>query len=251
MRRSVVARGLRGAPLVAMEDREADQIGLRVGDRLRFRIFGEPVEATRAAIYGQRRFQSRFWLGAVFSDGVLDPFITRYVGAAFMDDTNGFEAQERIAATMPNVVTVHATSSLDEATSLLGKASAGLAVVAGVTLLASLLMLASVMADARVRHVYDATVRHVLGARIAVIRTGLWLEYALLVTNFALALGAESPAPSWRCAWSSRAALPGAWALPWHSPSPPPVSVSARAGCCRSCGCRRRCCSARADCQPE
>lgn len=184
--------GYAGPPLVAMEDYEADQIGLEVGDRLRFRIFSQPVEATLAAIYSQRRFQSRFWLEAVFSDGVLDPFITRYVGAAYMDDADGFQAQADLAAAMPNVVSIHTTSILDEATTLLGKASAGLAVVAGVTLLASLLVLASVMAGSRVRQVYDATVLHVLGARIQVIRAGLWLEYALLamlVASFALALG--------------------------------------------------------------
>ena len=184
--------GYAGPPRVAMEDREADQIGLQVGDWLRFRIFGEPVEAQLVAIYGQRRFQSRFWLEAVFSPGVLDPFITRYVGAAYMDDDDGFDAQTRIATTMPHVVTIHTSSILDEATMLLGRASAGLAVVAGVTLLASLLVLASVMAGSRVRQVHDATVLHLLGARIQVIRNGLWLEYtllAILVAAFALTLG--------------------------------------------------------------
>ena len=45
---------------------------------------------------------------------------------------------------------------------------------------------------ARVRQVHDATVLHVLGARIQVIRNGLWLEYtllAILVAAFALTLG--------------------------------------------------------------
>ncbi|MDH5534429.1 MAG: ABC transporter permease, partial [Betaproteobacteria bacterium] len=75
----------RGAPLVAMEDREADELGLKVGDRLRFDIMGTAVDAELTAIYSQRRFQARFWLEAIFSDGALDPHITRYVGAAYMD----------------------------------------------------------------------------------------------------------------------------------------------------------------------
>ena len=28
--------------------------------------------------------QARLWLEAIFSDGVLDPFITRHVGAAWL-----------------------------------------------------------------------------------------------------------------------------------------------------------------------
>ena len=181
-----------GPPLVAMEDREADQLGLTVGDRLRFRITGEPVEARLAAIYGQRRFQSRFWLEAIFSDGVLDPYVTRYVGAAYLDDADAIALQSRIADEMPGVVTVRTADLLAEASTLLQKAGTGLAVVAGVTLLASLLVLVSVMAGARVRQVYDATVLHALGARIGDIRASLALEYAVLAVLtacFALALG--------------------------------------------------------------
>ena len=169
-----------GPPLVAMEDREADQLGLRVGDRLRFEILGEPVEADLVAIYGQRRIQTRFWLEGIFSDGVLDPFITRYVGAVHMDPGPASRLQNRIAAVAPNVVSVHTEGILGEVRVLLGRAGAGLAAVAGVSLVVSLLVLVSVVASSRVRHVYDATVLHTLGARIGVIRRGLQAEYALL-----------------------------------------------------------------------
>jgi putative ABC transport system permease protein len=184
--------GYRGPPRVAMEDREADQIGLSVGDTLRFQIFGETVEAELAAIYGQRRFEARFWLEGIFTDGTLDPYVTRYVGVAYMPREEAHAARERIAAEMPNVVTVHTGEILDEARRLLARASTGLAVVAGVTLLAGLLVLASVMAGTRVRHVYDATVLYTVGARLSVIRASLWLEHALLaavVTTFSMALG--------------------------------------------------------------
>lgn len=181
-----------GPPLVAMEDREADQLGLSVGDRLRFEIMGEPVEARLAAIYGQRRFQSRFWLEAIFTDGVLDPFITRYVGAAFMDTQGAIEAQERVAQAMPGVVTIRTAAMLAEARALLARASAGLAVVGAISLLASMLVLVSVVASTRARQVYDATVLHILGTRIGEVRRALRAEYALialLTSLFAVPLG--------------------------------------------------------------
>jgi len=182
----VIARGAwwpadyRGPALVAMEDREADQAGVQIGDRLQFDIMGSAVEAQVAAIYSQRRFQSRLWLEAIFSDGALDPYITRYVGAAYMHPGTAASAQDRIAAQAPNVVTVRTEALLDEARALLTRAGAGLAVVAGVTLIASLLVLASVIAASLARQVYQASVLNVLGARIAVIRRSLALEYALL-----------------------------------------------------------------------
>ena len=181
-----------GPPLVAMEDREADQLGLQVGDRLQFEIMGQRVEADLVAIYSQRRLQTRFWLEGIFSDGVLDPFITRYVGTVYLDPREASSLQERIAAIAPNVVTLHTERVLDEARLLLGRASSGLAAIACVSLAVSLLVLVSVVASSRVRHVYNATVLHTLGARIDVIRRALQAEYALLAlltSVFAIVLG--------------------------------------------------------------
>ncbi|TNF61197.1 MAG: FtsX-like permease family protein [Burkholderiales bacterium] len=181
-----------GEPLVAMEDREADELGLKVGDRLRFDILGSPVEATLAAIYSQRRMQSRLWLEAIFSDGVLDPYITRHVGAAWMPADQTLAAQDRLAALAPNIATVRTESLLRETRALMGRASSGLAVVAGVCLAASLLVLASVVAASRSRQLYDATVMHALGARHSLLRAVLVWEYlllALVTAGFALLAG--------------------------------------------------------------
>jgi putative ABC transport system permease protein len=172
----------RGAPLVAMEDREADQLGLRIGDRLRFEVMEQPVEATLVAIYSQRRMQSRLWLEAIFSDGVLDPFITRHVGAAWLPAEHALAAQDRLAAAAPNIATARTESMLRETRVLMGRASGGLAVVAGVCLAASLLVLASVVAAGRSRQIYDATVMHALGARHTLLRQVLVWEYVLLAT---------------------------------------------------------------------
>lgn len=181
-----------GEPLVAMEDTEADGLGLQVGDRLRFEIMGQPVETTLSAIYSQRRLQSRLWLEAIFSDGVLDPFITRHVGAAWMPTDQTLDAQDRLAAAAPNIATARTESMLRETRALMGRASGGLAVVAGVCLAASLLVLASVVAASRSRQLYDATVMHALGARHSLLRRVLVWEYVLLAAvtaGFALLAG--------------------------------------------------------------
>ena len=181
-----------GPPLLAMEDREADQLGLSVGDVLQFEIIGTRVEARLAAIYSQRRFQSRLWLEAIFSDGVLDPHVTRYVGAAYMAADDALAAQNRIAAAMPNVISVRTEGILSEARLLLRRAGGGLAMIAAVSLLVSLLVLAGAMAASRARQVYEASVLHTLGARLGAVRRSLQLEYlllALLTSSFAVVVG--------------------------------------------------------------
>lgn len=181
-----------GQPMVAMEDREANQLGLQVGDRLRFDIMGTQVDVQLAAIYAQRRVQARLWLEAIFSDGVLDPFITRHVGAAYLAPDDALRIQNRLAAEAPNIVTVHTESLLQETRALMTRASSGLLVVALVCLAASLLVLASVVASSRARQVYEATVMHAVGARLSSLRRVLYWEYALLAiatAGFAMLAG--------------------------------------------------------------
>jgi putative ABC transport system permease protein len=192
-----------GLPKLAMEDREANKLGLQVGDVVSFAIEGRSLDAEIAAIYSQKGLQTRFWFEGILSEGALDPFIHRHVGAAYIDDSDAIAAQNRIAAIAPAVITVRTAELLRVARQILGKAGAGLAVVSAVSLLASLLVLISVMAAGRSRQVYDATVLHSLGVRLSSIRQSLQLEYlllALLASLFAVLLGTAIALPllQWR-----------------------------------------------------
>jgi putative ABC transport system permease protein len=169
-----------GPPVVAMEDREANELGLKVGDRLSFEILGQTLEAELVAIYAQRRMQARLWLEAIFNDGALDPVITRYVGAAWLPAVHALTAQDQLAAVAPNIATARTESILNASRALLGRASGGLVVIALVCLGASLLVLASVVAASRSRQLYDATVMHALGARHGLLVKVLLWEYALI-----------------------------------------------------------------------
>ena len=187
-----------GQPKLAMEDREVGKLGLRLGDRVRFAVEGQTLEAEIAAIYSQKGLQTRFWFEGILSAGTLDPFIHRHVGAVYLDDQSALQAQNQIAEIAPGVISVRTAEILAVARELLGKAAIGLAVVALVSLLASLLVLVSVMAAGRSRQVYDATILMSLGVRIAAIRRSLQLEYlllALIASGFAVTLGAAIALP--------------------------------------------------------
>ncbi len=182
-----------GTPVIALEDREAERFGLGVGDTLRLEITGQSLDATVAAIYAQRGMQSRLWLEGVMNDGALDPYITRYVGAAYLDDAGAVAGQDAVTAAAPNVVSVRTGALLDETRSLMARAGAGIAVIAAICLAASLLVLAGVVAASRARQAYDATVLHTLGLRLATVRRMIACEYAVLgaiTTVFAGTLGA-------------------------------------------------------------
>jgi putative ABC transport system permease protein len=123
---------------------------------------------------------------------VLDPFITRHVGAAYLSPEDAIVVQDRLAAAAPNVVSVRTEALLETSRSLMARASGGLAVIAMSCLLASLLVLASVAAASRARQVYEASVMHALGARMASLRRVQRWEHGLLAVAtaaFAIAVG--------------------------------------------------------------
>lgn len=190
-------------PSMSLEDREARRIGIKVGDRISYAVAGKRLEFKIAAIHRQKGVQTRFWFEGIVADGVLEGSIGRYVGAAWMNDDLALQAQKRIAAVAPNVVTVRTARILASARELLGQATSGLLVVAVISFLASLLVLFSVVAASRVRQVYDASVLNALGVRLSVIRKSLYLEFlliALVTALFAVLLGSSIAIPllEWR-----------------------------------------------------
>ena len=187
-----------GLPKLAVEDREAKKLGLRVGDVVTFALQGSRFDVEVAAIYSQKGIQTRFWFEGILSDGSLDTFINRHVGAVYIDDAQAIPAQNHIAKIAPGVITVRTASLLRVARQILGKASAGLAVVASVSLLASLLVLISVMAAGRSRQIYEASILHSLGVRLVSIKRSVQLEYlllALVASVFAVLLGSAIALP--------------------------------------------------------
>lgn len=177
---------------VVMEDREANQIGVEIGDLLEFDVAGQSFEAKLSGIFKQQGLQTRFWFEAIVSDGALDPFVSRYVGASFMPEEGAIKAQQEIAELAPNIVSVRTAMIVATAKQLLGQAVAGIAVVSIVAFSVSMLVLAGVMASHRSRQVYYSTILHTIGARLSVIRFSVSMEYVLLalVTSiFALVLG--------------------------------------------------------------
>lgn len=165
---------------MAMEDREANQLGLTIGDRVEFQAEGQTVTAQIRAIYRQKGLQTRFWFEGVLQAGALDELIGLHVGVVYQSDAAARAAQHWLAGNFPNVITLRTADWLETAGALLNKAAAGLAAVALVSLTASLLVLSSVVNVSRRRQLYEANVLHCLGARHQAIRMSMLMETGLL-----------------------------------------------------------------------
>jgi len=169
-----------GPPLVAMEDREADQLGLKVGDELQFTIMDQQINATLVAIYSQARFETSFWLEAVFTSNVLDPFIGRHIGSVYLTPESDIKAQSVLGEQFPAMVTIRTAKVLAASKSILSAAGLAMMLIAGVSLVASILVMASVVAVNRQRQIYEASVLHAIGTRMSAVIKSVAIEYTLL-----------------------------------------------------------------------
>jgi putative ABC transport system permease protein len=175
-----------------MEDREAKQMQLNVGDTLGFTLEGIERTGVLTGIYSQQGIQTRFWFEVIMSDGALDDFINSYVGTVYMDDQEALALQSELARNYPNIITVRTKDLLDSAGDLLNKGTSGLSMISAISLIVSLMVLASVMAAGRNKQSYHAIILFCIGARISYIRKAIAIEYALLaavVSVFSIALG--------------------------------------------------------------
>ena len=175
-----------------MEDREAGQMQLQVGDTVSFTMVGIEKTGLLTGIYSQKGLQTRFWFEAILSDGALEDFITTYVGTVNMNAEQAIALQSELARTYPNVISVRTQDLLDSASDLLNKGTSGLSVISSISLLVSLMVLASVMAAGRAKQSYHAIILYCIGARISYIRRAIAIEYALLaavVSAFSIILG--------------------------------------------------------------
>jgi putative ABC transport system permease protein len=179
-----------GPPLVSVEDEVALAYGVGVGDRLAFNVLGRVIEAEIASLraeidWGQARLDFVF----LFSPGVLEA--APHTLAAAVDVPPEAEAAllDRLADALPNVTPISVRELVARADEVMGKIKLAVAAVAGVTLLSGVLVLAGAVAAARRRHLYEAVVLKVLGARRLDLLRIFLLEYLGLGAAAALVGG--------------------------------------------------------------
>jgi putative ABC transport system permease protein len=179
-----------GPPLVSVEDEVAAAYGVGVGDTLAFNVLGRVIEAKIANLRAEIDWsQARLAFVFLFSPGVLEA--APHTLAATADVPPAAEAPllDRLAQALPNVTPISVRALVAQVDEVMRKIKLAVAAVAGVTLLSGVLVLAGAVAAARRRHLYEAVVLKVLGARRLDLLRIFLLEYLGLGATAALAGG--------------------------------------------------------------
>ncbi|TAK46880.1 MAG: FtsX-like permease family protein [Xanthobacteraceae bacterium] len=174
-----------GPPLVSLEQKVADGLGLRLGDTLTVNVLGRAVTAT----IGNLRAVDWQSLGINF---VLVYSPSTFRGAphthiATLTESNGTAAGDAaiikaVADAFPTVTAVRVREALESVGALVTNLVLGIRGASAVTLLAAMLVLGGALAAGHRHRVYDAVILKTLGA------TRPWLIGAYVVEYLIIGL---------------------------------------------------------------
>ena len=155
-----------GPAKLAIEDDVAEAYDVAIGDQLAFNVLGRVIEAEIAVIrreidWSQGRLDAAF----LFSPGTLEAAPHAYAAAVDVDALAEPALLDAVAGQLPNVTPVSMREVSGRIRGIMEKVRLAILAVAGVTLVSGLLVLAGAVAAARRRHLYEAAVLKVLGAR--------------------------------------------------------------------------------------
>ncbi|TPG05083.1 ABC transporter permease [Sphingomonas oligophenolica] len=170
----------RGPPLVSLEDRAAQALGLRIGDTITVSVLGVDVPARIAAL---RRID---WGGLglnfaiVFSPGYIEEAPHSLLASVYAPPGRDGVIARRVAAALPSVTMIRVGDVIGKIGAVLGQVALAIRAAAAVTVAAGIAVLIGAVAAAERTRRYDAVILKLLGATARQVLTAQAIEYALL-----------------------------------------------------------------------
>ncbi len=176
-----------GPPLVSVDERLAEAVGLRLGDRLTIGVLGVERTATIASFRRIDWDSMGFNYVLVFSPNALQDAPHNF--AAMVDlpvGTPRTDLLQRLVRAFPSSSVIETGGLLRDARALLTQMSLAILAAASVTVLAGVAVLLGAIAAARASRLYDNVILRVLGASRRQLLLLQLAEYGVLAAVLAL-----------------------------------------------------------------
>lgn len=169
-----------GEPEVSVFQRLKEPLGLKLGDILTFRIFGDEVKVKIGSFrdYAWRSGSVNF--GFVLSPNALADFPLSYLGLVKAVPGQEAEVQQRLVADFPDLLFLPVGEALETFAAILANVTTAVEVIGGLAVVSGVLVLAGAMAAGRKQRESDAVVMKVLGATRGDVLRAYLVEYGLL-----------------------------------------------------------------------
>jgi putative ABC transport system permease protein len=173
--------GYQGPPLVSLHQNLRSGLGIKIGDRLTFSVFGDSITAEVA------NFRDYSWQGGIdflttFSPGVLESYPTTLLGAVTAAPGREDAVERKLATALPDVRFVAIGETLEKVTSALSQLSLAASLVGGLAVGNGLLALLGSLVTGRRQREADAVITKVLGATRAGVLGVSIIQYVLLAS---------------------------------------------------------------------
>jgi putative ABC transport system permease protein len=185
-----------GPPLVSLHQSLRSGLGVKVGDKIAFDIFGDSITATVA------NFRDYSWQGGIdflvaFSPGVLEAYPATLLGAVKAAPGREVTVERSLSAALPDVRFVAIGETLDQITRALAQLSFAATAVGGLAVGNGLLVLIGSLATGRRQRQADALITTVLGASQLDVIAVVALQYFLLAVFAAILATILGLAAAW------------------------------------------------------
>lgn len=180
-----------GEPLVSLHQSLASGLGVALGDRISFSIFGDTITA-KVASFREYSWQGGIDFLATFSPGVLEGYPVTLLGAVTVAPGSEESMTRYLAGALPDVRFIAIGATLEKITAALSQLSLAASLVGGLAVGNGLLVLLGSLATGRRQRQVDAVINKVLGARrseVLAVSAAHYLMLAALAALLAAPLG--------------------------------------------------------------
>jgi len=185
-----------GPPKVSLHQSLRGGLGLKLGDKLTFDVFGDQIVAEVA------NFRDYSWQGGIdflttFAPGALESYPSTLLGAVTAAPGREDAVTRQLASDLPDVRFIAIGETLTLITETLSQLSLAAALVGGLAVANGLLVLLGSLAMGRRRREADAVITKVLGGKTAGILASSAIHYLVLATVAALVASVCGTAIAW------------------------------------------------------
>ncbi|MDP1730093.1 MAG: FtsX-like permease family protein [Devosia sp.] len=168
-----------GKPLISLRSTMKTQLGLKVGDIVELKLFGETIEAT-VANFREYQWQNGINFMVTFSPGVIENYPSTYLGTIKAAAGHEKDLERMLSRKFSDITFIPIGDALNQAVNILSQLGTAVNIVGGLAVINGLLVLAGTMSAGRKQREADAVVHKVLGATRADVVRIFTLEYGLL-----------------------------------------------------------------------
>lgn len=171
--------GSQFGPQFSMEEGIAKDLGVKLGDTLRFRIAGSDIDAPVTSLRKVDWDSFRVNFFVIAPPGVLDEFPATFIASFFLPEERAPTLTE-LLRTFPNVTVIDVAAVMNQVRTIIGRVAQAVQYVFLFTLLAGLMVLYAAIQSTLDERLREAAVLRTLGARRVQVWQGLVVEFAVL-----------------------------------------------------------------------